>query len=187
MAYVLDLAFFFLDPNAVGGNPDANPATASVSWRFPIAFQLVLCIPTLLVIWMPESPRWLMLKGNETEARNVMAALDEMAVDDPEIDVKIKEIRDAIEMSKDVGVADLFRQGPERNFHRTVLGFVIQMFQQISGINLITYYAAFIFENNIGLSPLLSRILALANGCEYFLASFIAVSRAQAASGALRG
>jgi MFS family permease len=130
MAYVLDLAFFFLDPNAEGGNSNANPATASASWRVPIAFQLVLCIPTLLVIWMPESPRWLMLKGNETEARNVIAALDEIPVDDPEVDLKIKEMRESLEISKDVGVKDLFRQGPERNFHRSALGVTIQMFQQ---------------------------------------------------------
>jgi hypothetical protein len=49
------------------------------------------------------------------------------------------------------------------------------MFQQISGINLITYYAANIYENEIGLSGFLSRILAACNGTEYFLASFIAV------------
>lgn len=46
---------------------------------------------------------------------------------------------------------------------------------QISGINLITYYAAFIYESQIGLSPFLSRILAACNGTEYFMASWIAV------------
>jgi MFS family permease len=49
------------------------------------------------------------------------------------------------------------------------------MKQQISGINLITYYAATIYENEIGLSGLLSRILAACNGTEYFMASWIAV------------
>jgi MFS family permease len=49
------------------------------------------------------------------------------------------------------------------------------MFQQISGINLITYYAANIYENEIHLSGFLARILAACNGTEYFLASFIAV------------
>lgn len=49
------------------------------------------------------------------------------------------------------------------------------MFQQISGINLITYYAATIYQNEIGLSGFISRILAAANGTEYFLASWIAV------------
>lgn len=49
------------------------------------------------------------------------------------------------------------------------------MFQQISGINLITYYAANIYENSIGMTPFMSRVLAACNGTEYFLASWIPV------------
>ena len=45
-----------------------------------------------------------------------------------------------------------------------VLAYVNQMFQQISGINLITYYAATIYEDNIHLDSFTSRILAAGNG-----------------------
>jgi hypothetical protein len=65
--------------------------------------------------------------------------------------------------------------GPERNFHRVALGYVNQVFQQISGINLITYYATVIYQSHIGLGDLTSRILAACNGTEYFLASWVAV------------
>lgn len=40
---------------------------------------------------------------------------------------------------------------------------------------IVTYYAATIYENEIGLTPFISRILAACNGTEYFLASWIAV------------
>lgn len=73
------------------------------------------------------------------------------------------------------GWSDLFTMGPERNFHRVVLGYVNQVFQQISGINLITYYAATIYQNYIGLKPATARILAACNGTEYFIASWVAV------------
>jgi len=56
-----------------------------------------------------------------------------------------------------------------------VLAYVNQMFQQISGINLITYYIPIILQNQIHLSGLLSRIIAAANGTEYFAASWVAV------------
>lgn len=46
---------------------------------------------------------------------------------------------------------------------------------EISGINLVTYYAATIFENSIGLSPFLSRLLSALNGTEYWIASWIAI------------
>ena len=59
---------------------------------------------------------------------------------------------------------DLFTMGEDRHLHRTILAYVNQMFQQISGINLITYYAATIYQNQIGLSGLTSRALAAANG-----------------------
>jgi MFS family permease len=49
------------------------------------------------------------------------------------------------------------------------------MFQQISGINLITYYTAQIYEQYIGLDAFTSRIFTAANGTEYSLASWIAV------------
>jgi hypothetical protein len=62
-----------------------------------------------------------------------------------------------------------------RHFHRVVLAYANQVMQQISGINLITYYAATIYQNEIGLSGFISRILAACNGTEYFLASWIAV------------
>ena len=65
------------------------------------------------------------------------------------------------------GFSDVFKFNRNRNFHRTVLAYVNQMFQQISGINIITYYAATIFENDIGLSGFLSRLLAALNGTEY--------------------
>jgi hypothetical protein len=48
-------------------------------------------------------------------------------------------------------------------------------YPKISGINLVTYYAATIFENSIGLSPFLSRLLSACNGTEYWMASWIAI------------
>ena len=56
-----------------------------------------------------------------------------------------------------------------------VLAYVNQMFQQISGINLITYYAASVYQNQLHLSGFIARILAAGNGTEYFAASWIAV------------
>lgn len=177
---ILQFAFYWLDPSSRYGEPGElyqlqDYPSRSAAWRIPIAWQILLCLPTFITIWMPESPRWLVLRGRKDEAREVIASLDEVPVDDPEIDLKIQEIEDSLEAAQHVGIKDLFRQGKEKNFHRMTLGFVIQMFQQISGINLITYYAATLFETNIGLSALVSRIVAACNGTEYFLASFIAV------------
>ncbi|KAG9228855.1 sugar transporter [Amylocarpus encephaloides] len=162
-SYWLDFAFSYLDPNPV-------------AWRFPLAFQIFFCLILLAFIMeLPESPRWLILTGDEHEALNVIAALEDKPTDDHIVQVEFIEIKDSVLECKVNGWADLFSMGPERNFHRVVLGYVNQVFQQISGINLITYYAPTIYEQYIGLEGSLSRILAACNGTEYFLASWFAV------------
>jgi hypothetical protein len=43
------------------------------------------------------------------------------------------------------------------------------------GIDLVTYYATFLFENSLGFAPDIARLLSAVNGTEYFLASLIAL------------
>ncbi|KAI6783156.1 Sugar transporter-like protein [Emericellopsis cladophorae] len=150
-------------------------APGSVAWRFPLAFQIAFCIPILFtVLSLPESPRWLILKGREEEAREVIAIIADKAPHDKYVENEFRTIKDTVmEMSQGT-FGDLFVRDKNRTCHRTIIAFVNQMFQQISGINLITYYAAEIYRR-IGMGPTLSRLLAALNGTEYFLASWPAV------------
>ncbi|KAF5136621.1 Sugar transporter STL1 [Metarhizium anisopliae] len=150
-------------------------APGSVAWRFPLAFQIVFCIFILaFVLGLPESPRWLILKGRDAEAREVIAAIAEVENDDKYVENEFRAIKDTVaEMSKG-SFADCFARDNNRTLHRTIIAYVNQMFQQISGINLITYYAATIYRR-LGMSPFLSRLLAALNGTEYFIASWPAV------------
>ncbi|KAM3416982.1 hypothetical protein BST61_g8567 [Cercospora zeina] len=163
LSYWIDLGFSFLEPS-------------TISWRFPIAFQIILALFIVALIpGLPESPRWLVLKGRDAEALEVLTALNDTTEDDPKVQTEFTAVKDTVcEMAKG-SFMDCFKFNRNRNFHRTALAYVNQMFQQISGINIITYYAATIFENNIGLSPFLSRLLAALNGTEYFLASIFAI------------
>ncbi|PNP37623.1 hypothetical protein TGAMA5MH_10466 [Trichoderma gamsii] len=150
-------------------------APGSVAWRFPLAFQIVFCIFILaFVLGLPESPRWLILKGREDEAREVIAAVSDVDIGDKHVDNEFQAIKDtAMEMSKGT-YGELFHADHNRTLHRTIIAYVNQMFQQISGINLITYYAAKIYSD-LGMSPFMSRLLAALNGTEYFIASWPAV------------
>jgi sugar porter (SP) family MFS transporter len=163
ISYWIDFGFYYLEPS-------------TVSWRFPIAFQIFFAlIIVAFIMELPESPRWLILKGREDEAIQVLGALSGLPTDDQYVLNEFEAIKDVVLEMEKGSFRDLFTMTEDRHFHRTVLAYVNQMFQQISGINLITYYAATIYQEYVGLSPFLSRLLAACNGTEYFLASWIAV------------
>lgn len=163
LSYWLDFGFSFLDPN-------------SVAWRFPIAFQIFIALVILaFVMFLPESPRWLIFKGREDEATEVLSALFNRNREDLLVQNEFVAIKETVLEAQNVGWRELFTMDENRHFHRVVLAYVNQVFQQISGINLITYYAATIYESSIGLSGFLSRILAACNGTEYFIASWLPI------------
>lgn len=66
LSYWLDFGFSFLEPS-------------TVAWRFPIAFQIVFALIILaFILELPESPRWLIMKGKEEEALEVLGALSDL-------------------------------------------------------------------------------------------------------------
>jgi MFS family permease len=165
IAYWVDYGFYFLE--------------GTVRWRFPVAFQSFFTIIVMIgLLFLPDSPRWLAMKGRMDEARYVTARLLGKPVDDDEVKVEIEAITEALEAQSRGGgfkYKELLTNGPSQNLRRTLLGVAAQFFQQICGINLITYYATFLFENSLGFDPSMSRLLAACNGTEYFLASLIAL------------
>ncbi|KAK5100458.1 hypothetical protein LTS08_005207 [Lithohypha guttulata] len=159
----IDFGFYFLDPS-------------EISWRFPLAFQIVFCLFILsFVMSMPESPRWLVYHGKEDEAMHVLGALSDVDPDSQYVREEFHAIKDTVLEASKGSFRDLFTMDENRHFHRTVLAYMNQVFQQISGINLITYYIPNVLQNEVGLSPFLAKLIAACNGTEYFLASWIAV------------
>ena len=126
LSYWLDLGFSFLEPS-------------TIAWRFPIAFQIILALFILSTIWnMPESPRWLLLKDRDAEALAVLSALADLPEHDPSVHSEFQAVKDVVDEMSKGGFKQCFETNPNRNLHRTILGYVNQMFQQISGINIIT-------------------------------------------------
>ncbi|KXN83736.1 Sugar transporter STL1 [Leucoagaricus sp. SymC.cos] len=163
---------------------------SSAQWRVPIALQIVLALIMIIFInFLPESPRWLLKAGQSAQAMAVISALEDKPVADANLQQTFHAIKEAVELEEGVpmdqdgkrkhsgkaSLKELFSSGRNQNFRRVALGVVIQCFQQISGINIITYYATVLFER-LGISDVKSRIIAACNGTEYFLASFVAIA-----------
>ncbi|KIK65384.1 hypothetical protein GYMLUDRAFT_38835 [Collybiopsis luxurians FD-317 M1] len=155
---------------------------SSAQWRFPIAAQILFAaIVTFALPMLPESPRWLTKAGRRAEAMAVIAALEGKPYTDPGVQTTFHAVEEAVALegskpgsSEKASLSELFTGGRSQNFRRVTLGVVIQCFQQVNGINLITYYATILFER-LGINDVKSRILAACNGTEYFLASLVAI------------
>lgn len=82
-------------------------------------------------------------EGRETEALAVICALEDKPYTDPAVQRTFHGIREAVAVethssSGRSALRDIFTNGPGQNFRRAALGVVIQCFQQITGINIIT-------------------------------------------------
>ncbi|KAJ5389743.1 uncharacterized protein N7496_000811 [Penicillium cataractarum] len=157
---------------------------SEAQFRFPIALQIVFAILTFIgVVFLPESPRWLIKHGNEDKARHIIWSLQDNAKEieenDAVVSVEVQEISQAIRdeqaASSEGSFKLIFQNGQQRFFYRTLLGMGGQMMQQVSGINLITYYATVIFEESVGMDHNTALLLAGFNGVAYFFSSLIPI------------
>ena len=154
------------------------------SWRFPLAFQFVFIIVLFVTVpWLPESPRWLIAHGRPDEARDIIANLEDMDPFDSYITTAYTEIVDAVEYERQNGLSwsRLLRgktdnQGGTSPTRRLLLGAGTQAMQQLSGINVTTYYLPTVLMESVGMTEKMSRLLAACNSVSYLLAGMIGIS-----------
>ncbi|XP_059167029.1 proton myo-inositol cotransporter-like [Physella acuta] len=132
IASTIDGGFSYVKPNG---------------WRFMLGLAGV---PSLIqfcgFFFLPESPRWLMSKGREAEALNILVKLrGTHAVED-----EMAEIRQSIVMESSNRYSGgntfirIMKTSPVRR--ALIVGCGLQLFQQLSGINTVMYYSATIIK-----------------------------------------
>lgn len=116
-----------------------------IGWRLPIAVQIVFALFVIvLLIGLPESPRWLFNHGRHEEAMAVLTSVYDKAHNDPSIVEEKNAILAAIELEeREVNVRSfltIFKRDGVRTRYRILLGWCISCINQVSGINLVVFY-----------------------------------------------
>lgn len=138
------------------------------SWRWMFGLGAVpavfLC---LALLWIPESPRWLVQQGEIAAARSILLRI----AAEGSIESSLAEIAASLQQES-ITYRDLLGPGLRRPM---MLALMLCIFQQITGINTVLYYGSLLFQEHarqsansalalnilIGLVNLLGTVMAL--------------------------
>lgn len=148
-----------------------------LQWRLPLAIPtLISLVPLTAVFSIPESPRWLVRKGRVEEARASLGAFKGLSVQDVSVAAEIRGIELALEETgrSAAKMSDIFTMGKDKLFYRFSLCIFLQFLQQMCGSNLISTYSTIIFQQGLGMTSEMSRILSGGALTWKFLSCFVA-------------
>jgi sugar porter (SP) family MFS transporter len=143
--------------------------TGDNNWRWML---LVMAVPAviffLLLFTVPRSPRWLLMVGKEEEGLAVLKKITdaENAVHEYE------EIKKSLSTKKEKSSLKEIFSSKSRTI--LIIGIFLAIFQQITGINAIMYYAPVIFDT-LGFSIDSSLFQTVLIGCVNFLFTIVAL------------
>lgn len=163
--------------NYIGGTGEGQ---SNLAWRLPSIIQGVpAAILAVGIWWLPFSPRWLIKKGRDEEAIQVLSRLRQLPPDHVTIQLEYKEIK-AECLFEQRSFAKMFPRLAEKekqsiwvsevaqywniirtkeNLKRVCTAWLVMFFQQWSGIDAIIYYAAQVFQS-VGLTGGTQAMLA---------------------------
>ncbi|KAH8925992.1 putative HXT5-hexose transporter [Atractiella rhizophila] len=152
--YQLMITIGILVSNAFG----VGTSTLGNSGEWRIVMALGLVFSTFLgvgILFVPESPRWLLHRSREEEAYRAVCRLRGVSTeaDDPLAQSDFQEMVASVREEKTIEPAtwlDAFRW-ENKTLYRTLLGATLQCLQQLTGANYFFYYGTQIF-NGVGIS-----------------------------------
>lgn len=117
--------------------------TDETVWRWMLGVELVPAVLYFICLFfVPKSPRWLYAQSKTEEAKNILIDIHGKE----QSDIEIKTIEDSLkikEIVSKVKIKDLLN--PALRFI-LIVGLVIGVLQQITGINAVYFYATSIFK-----------------------------------------
>ena len=112
----------------------------STGWRLMLASEAIpAAIFVLLLLGVPDTPRWLVMQGRRESAIEILVRL----VGADSAHATVAEIEASLRLPSERSRTGLFAFGPLV----IVAGIMLSVFQQFVGINAVLYYAPLMFKN----------------------------------------
>ncbi|MUV48257.1 sugar porter family MFS transporter [Haloarcula sp. CBA1122] len=137
------------------------------AWRWMLGAGMVPAVVLAIgILKMPESPRWLFEHGRKDEARAVLKRTRSGGVEE-----ELGDIEETVETQSETGVRDLLAPWLRPAL---VVGLGLAVFQQITGINAVIYYAPTILEST-GLGNVASILATVGIGTINVVMTIVAI------------
>ncbi|PMD43554.1 general substrate transporter [Hyaloscypha variabilis F] len=151
----------------VGASVDFGTHTILSKRSYQIPLSIFFVAPTIqaiMIIFFPESPRWLMVQGEEAEAEKALRRLRNDNIDEHEFQAELNEIRgstrDQLEQNKKWLFFEMWRG---TNLRRTLLCLSIVCFHAANGSSWVNIYTTYFLtiagvENAFAMSVMITCI-----------------------------
>ncbi|KAJ4288076.1 hypothetical protein N0V90_012093 [Kalmusia sp. IMI 367209] len=112
------------------------------AWRIPSLLQAgpsVVCM--IILLFVPESPRWLISKGRHEEALEVLAIANAAGdMTDPLVQVQFREIQDTLRWEKERELSTMQALAQPGNRKRLLITTTFSIMVMLPGTNIVTFY-----------------------------------------------
>tara|TARA_Y100000758_G_scaffold69630_1_gene45660 strand:+ start:229 stop:1653 length:1425 start_codon:yes stop_codon:yes gene_type:complete len=174
LAIVLGLFAAFLSnyliANAAGG-AEGILMLDLAAWRWMFWAELVPAGLFLIgVLFIPESPRYLVAQGKLKHAKTVFNKIS-----NDNADTQISDVKQSLQSDKKPSIRDLFIDGSKKVHPIVWAGVALSVFQQFVGINVVFYYGSELWQA-AGFDESQSLFINVLAGTTNIVSTFIAIA-----------
>ena len=141
------------------------------AWRWMFWAELVPAILFLVgVLFIPESPRYLVAQGKVDDAKAVFSKIS-----NDNVDAQISDVKRSLHSDTKPSIRDLFIDGSKKVHPIVWVGVALSVFQQFVGINVVFYYGSELWQA-AGFDESQSLFINVLAGTTNIVSTFIAIA-----------